>query len=472
MNSHSRPTWWPQLRLRDRVALGFGLLALVLSTVIALAVWSLASHYLNRDQVLSGRAEAADNAQLIGAEIAAGVQPSDAVLDRLQYPPGTAAVLLDGGRIYRNPAAASLALPASLEQELGNNPNAARDVTLEGRPYLELITPVHQPDQAYVEFRPLGDLEHTLTRTWLLLVAAALVTTLLGAAFGLVASRRMLQPLSDVTQAASAIAHGDLSARLAHRGDPDLDDLAQSFNRTADELEQRVLADARFAGDVSHELRTPLTTMLNSLALLENRRGALPSDVGEPIDLLSEDLHRFRALVVDLLEISRVDEGDGAEVSERVLIGELVARAADSAAGRPVTSVSPSADGMVVLADKRRLERVLVNLVNNAETHGVACRAVTVSASGTTVRITVDDAGPGVPARAAQPDLRTLRPGLERARRRRPRVGDRLAPRPPARRHAHDLRGSRRGCPFRRRAARRRTPWPPGPTGARGARRR
>ena len=80
-----------------------------------------------------------------------------------------------------------------------------------------------------------------------------------------------------------------------------------------------------------------------------------------------------------------------------MLIGELVTRAADSAAGRPVTSVGASVNGLVVLADKRRLERVLVNLVNNAETHGVACRAVEVSASGTAVRITVDDAGPGVP---------------------------------------------------------------------------
>jgi signal transduction histidine kinase len=395
--SRRRTSWRPQLRLRNRVALGFGVLALLLSTVIALSVWTMAEHYLNRDHVLTARAEAADNAQLIAAEIAAGVPASDRVLDRLHYPPGTAAVLLDGGRLYRNPVAKSLTLPPGLEQEVGDDPHAATDVTLGGKPYLEVITAFHHAGRAYVEFRPLDDLEHTLTRTWLLLVGAALLTTVLGAAFGLFASRRMLQPLSDVTQAASAIARGDLSARLAPRGDPDLDDLAESFNRTADELEQRVIADARFAGDVSHELRTPLTTMLNSLALLENRRDTMPSEVGEPLDLLSEDLRRFRALVTDLLEISRVDEGGGARVSEPVLVGELVARAADSAAGRPVTSVEPSAEGLVVLADKRRLERVLVNLVNNAETHGLTCRAVTVSASGETVRITVDDSGPGVP---------------------------------------------------------------------------
>jgi two-component system sensor histidine kinase MtrB len=386
----------PRLRLRDRVALGFGLLALLLSTVIALAVWVMASHYLNRDREISARAETADNAQLIDAEIARGIAASDQLLESLNYPPGTAAVLLDRGHVYRNRDAAALDLPPNLEQDVVNGPTTTERVSLGGMPFLEVAKGLRQPGRAYVEFRPLDELERTLTRTWLLLGGAALLATLLGAAFGLFASRRMLQPLADVTQAASSVAHGDLSARLVPRGDPDLDDLAASFNRTAEELEQRVQADARFASDVSHELRTPLTTMLNSVALLENRRTMLPEDLTEPLDLLSEDLHRFRELVVDLLEISRIDEGRDPILLERVLVGELVRRAADGAAGRPVTMVESSAQDLVVLADKRRLERVLVNLVRNAETHGVACRAVVVRASRDTVTITVDDSGPGV----------------------------------------------------------------------------
>ncbi|MDH2413755.1 HAMP domain-containing sensor histidine kinase [Nocardioides sp. CER19] len=393
----ARPTpWRPHLRLRNRVALGFGVMALLLSTAIALTVWSLAAHYVNRDNVLTARAEASDNAELISAEIADGVPPSDRLLDLLDYAPGTAAVLLVQDHVYRNQEAESLVLPTTLVQDLGAD-GGPSTVTVDGKPYLEVVSASHPGDRAYVELRPLDDLRHTLTRTWQLLIGAILLATALGAGFGLFASRRMLRPLSDVTQAASAIAHGDLTTRLVPRGDPDLDDLARSFNRTASELEQRVRADARFAGDVSHELRTPLTTMLNSLALLENRRAALPSEVAEPLDLLSEDLHRFRALVIDLLEISRFDEGRATVEPEPVLVGELVARAADTAAGRPVTVVRPSADGLVVNVDKRRLQLVVVNLVRNAETHGVSCRAVTVSAAGSTVRITVDDAGPGVP---------------------------------------------------------------------------
>jgi signal transduction histidine kinase len=397
MTGRRRRSWRPQLRLRNRVALGFGLMALLLSTVIALSVWSLADHYIRRDHVLTARAEASDNAELIATEIATGVPASDALLDRLRYARGTAAVLLDRGRWYRNHEARTLPLPPDLEQDAGAHPRSARTVTVAGRPYLEVVSAAHYPGRVYVELEPLEDMQGTLTRTWRLLVGATLAATVLGAAFGLFASRRVLRPLTDVTEAATAIAHGDLTARLDIRGDPDLDDLARSFNRTASELEQRVIADARFAGDVSHELRTPLTTMLNSLALLENRRATLPSDVREPLDLLSEDLHRFRSLVTDLLEISRFDDGAATLESEPVLVGELVARAADAVARRPVTSVLPSAEGLVAQVDKRRLRLVVTNLVRNAETHGLGCRAVTVGAEGSTVRIAVDDAGPGVP---------------------------------------------------------------------------
>ena len=248
-----------------------------------------------------------------------------------------------------------------------------------------------------MELVPLTDLRDTVRRTWWLLLAVAIGTSAIGATTGWLASRRMLRPVQDINRAAAAIAHGDLSARLAPQGDPDLDAIAETFNRTAADLEGRVQADARFAGDVSHELRTPLTTMLNSLALVQNRRHLLPAQVTEPLDLLAEDLQRFRQLVVDLLDISRVDEGRDTVVREPVVVGELVRHAADTAAERPVTRIRPSARGVVMNLDKRRMERVLTNLVENARCHGGGCREVVVRLAEGAVRISVRDEGPGVP---------------------------------------------------------------------------
>ncbi len=197
-------------------------------------------------------------------------------------------------------------------------------------------------------------------------------------------------------------------------------------------------ADARFAGDISHELRTPLMTMLNSMQLIQNHRAELPAAVREPVELLGDDLDRFRRLVIDLLEISRDDGGDQGS-REIVRIADLVRAAADATAGRSShrrSSRTPT--GLTLQADKRRLERVIANLVENAEDHAGGCKGVSVEAGGLGVIVYVDDAGPGIPDRRPRAHLRTLRPGRTgdgQSRADRPRAGDRRPARPVAPRH-------------------------------------
>jgi signal transduction histidine kinase len=105
---------------------------------------------------------------------------------------------------------------------------------------------------------------------------------------------------------------------------------------------------------------------------------------------------QFRKLVLDLLEMSRAD-APHQDSPEPLQVGELVRRAADATAGRPVTTVDPDIAGVRLLGEKRRLERVVVNLVENAETHGGGCREVRVGGTPGGWRISVTDDGPGVP---------------------------------------------------------------------------
>ena len=386
-----------RLRLRSRVALGFAVLTLVMSLTMAGTLWLIAARYEDHQRTESEKAQVTGNATLLQAELAAGERPANQLLDRLHYGPHTAAILVAGTTLYRNADAEALSLPTDLTKDVPRSGTTLQQVELDGRPFLMAARRLDEANRVYIELMPLSDLQATITRIWWLLVVVALVTSCVGGATGWVASRLMLRPVQDISKAAAAIAHGDLSARLAPRGDPDLDALAATFNRTAADLEGRVQADARFAGDVSHELRTPLTTMLNSLALVHHRRHLLPEDVREPLDLLTEDLQRFRQLVVDLLDISRADEGRDDLHREPVVLAELVRRAADAAAGRPVTQVLPAAEGIVMRLDKRRMERVLTNLVENASRHGGVCTEVLVEAPNGMVRIAVRDDGPGVP---------------------------------------------------------------------------
>jgi signal transduction histidine kinase len=372
-------------------------MGLLLSVVFALAASLVVTHYLNDRSEGVAVAATADNAAVLRTKVVSLEQDPGPTMTELQLAEGGGAVLLFRGERYSSPSTVQVPVPPELLRGGGGGGTVVRRVNVDGADRLVVAVPFSdRSGNALVEMFPLTDLRATLRTLWVILLVAAAGTSLLGLVLGRIASRRLTRPLTDVTAAAAAIAGGDLSARLAVPKDPDLAGLATSFNRTAERLENRVRADARFAGDVSHELRTPLTTMLNSLAVLQNRRHSLPAEVEEPLALLEEDLMGFRKLVLDLLEISRADEGRATEL-EWVRVQDLVRRAADATAGRPVTRVDPRVDGLPLQVDKRLLEHVVVNLVENAETHGRGCREVSVASPDGVVRIAVVDDGPGVP---------------------------------------------------------------------------
>jgi signal transduction histidine kinase len=243
----------------------------------------------------------------------------------------------------------------------------------------------------------LADIDRTLNILGIALMAAAAVTTAGALLVGRWASGRVLQPVRVVSRAAENIAGGHLETRLEVGDDKDLASLASAFNAMVDALQTRIERDARFASDVSHELRSPLTTLTTALGVLESRRDELSDRSRQALDLLSADVHRFERLVQDLLEISRFDVGAEDLTLEDVRVGELVIRAVESHADASVpVQIEGAAADAVVHADKRRLERVLANLVENADAHGLGVTGVGVALNNGSVRISVEDSGPGV----------------------------------------------------------------------------
>ena len=242
------------------------------------------------------------------------------------------------------------------------------------------------------------------------LLGAAAITTAVGVLLGVWAARRAVRPLADAAQAAQAIAGGGLGTRLEPGEDPDLQVLAGSFNDMASALQYRVERDARFASDVSHELRSPLTTLAASAEVLQSRRDELPEKAAAAVDLIVADVGRFQNLVEDLLEISRFDAGAVRLNREELLVAEFV-RQAVSVSSLPEAhlTVDPRAEELVIQGDKRRLARVVANLLENARYYGGGRVDVTVEPSQpegedvVDVQIAVEDHGPGVP-----PDERML----------------------------------------------------------------
>jgi signal transduction histidine kinase len=150
---------------------------------------------------------------------------------------------------------------------------------------------------------------------------------------------------------------------------------------------------------VSHELRSPLTTLSTSLDVIRSRRDELPPRSQAALDLLDADVRRFRRMVEDLLEISRFDAGVAELEVEAVDLRELVRHtiAAQPEGEHVPVTVDGSGGEPVVLGDKRRLERVVANLVENAAAYGGGATGVAVERHDGKVRVVVEDAGGGVP---------------------------------------------------------------------------
>jgi two-component system, OmpR family, sensor histidine kinase MtrB len=261
---------------------------------------------------------------------------------------------------------------------------------------------------AYFEFFSMADINSTLGSVRLALILAGVITTGLGVMVGVFAAQRSVRPLGAAAQAAKSFASGRLDTRLEVTDDPDLSVLADSFNEMASALQQRVERDARFASDVSHELRSPLMTLSASVEVMEARRDEMPERARAALDLLSSDVTRFKGLVEDLLEISRFDAGAVRLHLEELLVAEFVRNAvAISSVPTARMTTTQRSESLLIEGDRRRLARVIANLLDNARIHGGVADSgeVTLSvqeivdADGhvSRVQIAVEDHGSGVP---------------------------------------------------------------------------
>jgi two-component system OmpR family sensor kinase len=275
---------------------------------------------------------------------------------------------------------------------------------------------------------PLTGVTETAHQIGRVLLATGLAIVLLGGVAAYWAVRRALQPLRDVEATAQAFAAGDLAQRVpAEPETTEVGRLARSLNGMLAQIERAFAARAasearmrRFVADASHELRTPLSTVRGYGELY--RMGAIgPDEVGPAMRRIEDEAVRMGALVNDLLQLAKLDEGrplDLRPVDLRRLAADAVVdlRALDPA--RSVTLVGltadpPGEDPLLVRGDEARLRQVVSNLIGNAAQHTppgtptqIAVGRAPDGAGGDTVAgdvvLEVRDHGPGIPPQDAE----------------------------------------------------------------------
>jgi two-component system, OmpR family, sensor histidine kinase MtrB len=240
-----------------------------------------------------------------------------------------------------------------------------------------------------------------------LLVAAIVGLLAISVGAGLLAAKRVLQPVRTLASAAERVAAGDLGVRLEPSGDDELAQLVTTFNgmtanlgKSVEELRRLEARARRFASDVSHELRTPLAAMTAVTDVLSAETAGMSPDAARAAQLVITETEHLRLLVNDLIEMSRFDAGTAA-LDVDVLDIATVVSACLALRGWTDVVATEVPEGMAAVLDRRRFDIALANVVGNAVRYGAPPVHVTAAARRDGARswldVTVTDCGPGLP---------------------------------------------------------------------------
>jgi len=244
---------------------------------------------------------------------------------------------------------------------------------------------------------------------------ALLMVLLLVFAGGLIAysasvlASGLMRDIESVRDGVRAVGKGSRDIEIATEGNDEMSELAEAANRMAarlgaSESEREVAEKARrdLVAAVSHDLRTPLT----SLRLLA---GAVEDELVDDdtrrryLAQMSGHIEALSGLIDDLFELSRLEAGDIQWSMQQVALDELVAETVEAMqphADQKRVAVRAEVSGSVApaRANPEKLQRVLLNLIQNAIRHTPADGSVTVAAvsNGATVEVEVADTGEGV----------------------------------------------------------------------------
>jgi len=239
------------------------------------------------------------------------------------------------------------------------------------------------------------------------------------AIFSYLFARRTTRRLEALAAAAKSLRDGNYAARVDVVGEDEVAQLQADFNAMAGDLERTVgelqaerdkvtsLLQSRrdLIANVSHELRTPVATIRGYLESTLASRDEEPPKLRHDLEVMEREVGHLQMLIEDLFTLSRAEVGKLVLACEPVDVGAIIRRMVDTVAplawqgGRVEVVAQVPPDLPSALADERRLEQVLSNLLHNGVRHtppgGIV--AVVAAADQEAVRIEVRDTGEGIP---------------------------------------------------------------------------
>ena len=240
--------YWHSPRLRTRIVVGVGAVALLLSTGLGFITYLTVRSNLLDERQDNAVNQLAANAQLLaGALRTTGVDETQLLGSLRPQVRSTPLLHRDGEWFTASLQLQPDELPPSLLDEVMSGAGARQRFWNSDELLLAVGTVLPQEEGVYIEVFSLAELNDTLAALRSTLTLAGMAATAMGIGLGLLIARRATAPLHDVSQAAREIAEGHLDTRLDSSADRDLQQLTTSFNQMADSLKDRIEHERRFA---------------------------------------------------------------------------------------------------------------------------------------------------------------------------------------------------------------------------------
>lgn len=263
----------------------------------------------------------------------------------------------------------------------------------------------HRRELLVVIGQPLSSLNAPMHKLLLQLLTIGASILLLGFLGGMIISRRVLNPILQISQTAEAISQGNSNERIELADAPaELEGLARTLNQTFDHLDESIRTQKRFSADASHELRTPIAVVIAQCqAALKRDRSTDEYKTVLTACLRAGD--RMKTMANSLLDLIRIDNEAGSLTKALSDLNEIICEAAEDAdhlsALHPV-AFQPLEKPLMAEIDWNRIHQVIMNLLNNAVTHnpqGCSIR-IALRKDNHSAIITIADTGSGIPADA------------------------------------------------------------------------
>ena len=266
------------------------------------------------------------------------------------------------------------------------------DLTRNGTHLRVFVTEGPVSGDKLVVARPLTEVDSSLKRLRIVLLAVSLGGIALAGGLGLAVARGTIAPMRRLTAEAERVAETqDLSRRMPSGAqDDEIDRLGAAFNTMLAALERSREAQRQLVADASHELRTPLTSIRTNIELLGRAKDLPEAERADVVAAASAQLEELTLMLGDLIDLAR-DGRPAPDEVEDVRLDELVR---ESAARINGGRVHVEAEPTLVRGSRTRLARAVSNLLDNAIKYSPDGAPVEVTVRGG--EVAVRDHGPGI----------------------------------------------------------------------------